>query len=164
MPEDLSAYDGIEMRVKGDGHRYKLILRTSSDWDTVGYTASFDTVRDQWQTVSSPSLRYILFNDQLVGLTVPCWIQIKLPFSSFRPVFRARTVVDAAPFDSSNIISLQACFLCSLAFIFVIINPPKSVLQPYTAHVQQVWVWWETQSYFWGRIISASIFKHTSVH
>ncbi|XP_042398454.1 protein HIGH CHLOROPHYLL FLUORESCENCE PHENOTYPE 173, chloroplastic-like [Zingiber officinale] len=85
MPEDLSAYDGIEMRVKGDGHRYKLILRTSSDWDTVGYTASFDTIRDQWQT-------------------------IKLPFSSFRPVFRARTVVDAAPFDSSNIIAVQLMY------------------------------------------------------
>ncbi|XP_009408895.2 protein HIGH CHLOROPHYLL FLUORESCENCE PHENOTYPE 173, chloroplastic-like [Musa acuminata AAA Group] len=84
-PEDLSAYDGIEMRVKGDGRRYKLILRTSSDWDTVGYPASFDTTKEQWQT-------------------------IKLPFSSFRPIFRARTVVDAAPFDPSNIISLQLMY------------------------------------------------------
>lgn len=57
IPEDLSAYDGIELRVKGDGQRYKLILRTSSEWDTVGYTASFDTVKDQWQTV-----RYTLKN------------------------------------------------------------------------------------------------------
>ncbi|URE48808.1 Complex I intermediate-associated protein 30 (CIA30) [Musa troglodytarum] len=85
-PEDLSAYDGIEIRVKGDGRRYKLILRTSSDWDTVGYTASFDTTKEKWET-------------------------IKLPFSSFRPIFRARTVMDAAPFDPSKIISLQACFL-----------------------------------------------------
>ncbi|CAL9200664.1 unnamed protein product [Musa hybrid cultivar] len=84
-PEDLSAYDGIEMRVKGDGRRYKLILRTSYDWDTVGYTASFDTTKEQWQT-------------------------IKLPFSSFRPIFRARTVTDAAPFDPSKIISLQLMY------------------------------------------------------
>ncbi|URE48806.1 Complex I intermediate-associated protein 30 (CIA30) [Musa troglodytarum] len=49
-PEDLSAYDGIEIRVKGDGRRYKLILRTSSDWDTVGYTASFDTTKEKWET------------------------------------------------------------------------------------------------------------------
>ncbi|WOL09113.1 hypothetical protein Cni_G17866 [Canna indica] len=83
-PEDLSAYDGIEMRVKGNGRRYKLILRTSSDWDTVGYTASFDTM-EQWQT-------------------------IKLPFSSFRPIFRARTVADATPFEPSNIISLQLMY------------------------------------------------------
>lgn len=51
VPEDLSAYDGIEMRVKGDGRRYKFIIRTSTDWDTVGYTASFDTEDGPWQTV-----------------------------------------------------------------------------------------------------------------
>lgn len=85
VPEDLSAYDGIELRVKGDGRLYKLILRTSADWDTVGYTASFDTVKDQWHT-------------------------IKIPFSSLRPIFRARTVVDASPFDPSNIISLQLMY------------------------------------------------------
>ncbi|KAK9714525.1 hypothetical protein RND81_06G101000 [Saponaria officinalis] len=84
-PEDLSAYDGLELRLKGDGHRYKLIVRTSSDWDTVGYTASFDTVEGQWQL-------------------------IKLPFSSLRPIFRARTVPDAPPFDATNINSLQLMY------------------------------------------------------
>lgn len=52
VPEDLSGYDGLELRLKGDGRRYKLIIRTSSDWDTVGYTAGFDTVEGQWQLVS----------------------------------------------------------------------------------------------------------------
>ncbi|XP_020250767.1 uncharacterized protein LOC109828146 [Asparagus officinalis] len=85
IPEDLSAYDGIEMRVKGDGRRYKLIVRTSSDWDTVGYTASFDTKDGQWQT-------------------------IKIPFSSLRPVFRARTKDDAPPFDPSHIFTLQLMY------------------------------------------------------
>ncbi|KAK9227540.1 hypothetical protein WN943_012593 [Citrus x changshan-huyou] len=84
-PEDLSAYDGLELRLKGDGRRYKFIVRTSSDWDTVGYTASFDTVEGQWQS-------------------------IRLPFSSLRPIFRARTVLDAPPFDPSNIVSLQLMF------------------------------------------------------
>ncbi|KAL6198277.1 hypothetical protein ACLB2K_028069 [Fragaria x ananassa] len=84
-PEDLSAYDGLELRLKGDGRRYKLIVRTSGDWDTVGYTAGFDTVGDQWQTV-------------------------RLPFSSLRPIFRAKTVPDAPPFDPSNIVSLQLMF------------------------------------------------------
>ncbi|KAF7149803.1 hypothetical protein RHSIM_Rhsim02G0147000 [Rhododendron simsii] len=84
-PEDLSAYDGVELRLKGDGRRYKLIVRTSSDWDTIGYTLSFDTIEGQWQSV-------------------------RLPFSSLRPIFRARTVSDAPPFDPSNILSLQACF------------------------------------------------------
>ncbi|GAB4831458.1 hypothetical protein Ancab_005474 [Ancistrocladus abbreviatus] len=85
VPEDLSAYDGLELHLKGDGRRYKLILRTSSDWDTVGYTASFDTSEGQWQT-------------------------IRVSFSSLRPIFRARTVSDAPPFDPSNIVSLQLMF------------------------------------------------------
>lgn len=85
VAEDLSAYDGLELRLKGDGLRYKLIVRTSRDWDTVGYTASFDTVGGQWQSV-------------------------RLPFSSLRPIFRARTVTDAPPFDPSSIVSLQLMF------------------------------------------------------
>lgn len=51
VPENLSAYDGLELRLRGDGRRYKLIVRTSSDWDTVGYTAGFDTIEGQWQSV-----------------------------------------------------------------------------------------------------------------
>lgn len=85
VPEDLSAYDGVELRVNGDGRRYKLIIRTSYEWDTVGYTASFNTTKGGWQSV-------------------------KVPFSSLKPVFRARTVTDAPPFDASNITSLQLMF------------------------------------------------------
>ncbi|XP_020205682.1 uncharacterized protein LOC109790844 isoform X2 [Cajanus cajan] len=84
-PENLSAYDGLEFRLKGDGRRYKLIVRTSSDWDTVGYTASFVTEKGKWQS-------------------------IRVPFSSLRPVFRARTMTDAPPFDPSIVISLQLMF------------------------------------------------------
>ncbi|KAL1560352.1 protein HIGH CHLOROPHYLL FLUORESCENCE PHENOTYPE 173, chloroplastic [Salvia divinorum] len=85
IPEDLSAYDGLELRIKGDGRRYKFMLRTSRDWDTVAYTTGFDTVKDQWQSV-------------------------RLPFSSLRPIFRARTVSDAQPFNPSEIISFQLMF------------------------------------------------------
>jgi hypothetical protein len=55
VPEDLSAYDGLKLCLKGDGCRYKLIIHTSLDWDTVGYTTSFDTVAGQWQSVSDIS-------------------------------------------------------------------------------------------------------------
>ncbi|KAE8653210.1 protein HIGH CHLOROPHYLL FLUORESCENCE PHENOTYPE 173, chloroplastic isoform X1 [Cucumis sativus] len=85
VPEDLSAYDGLELRVKGDGRRYKLIVRTSTDWDTVGYTAGFDTAKGEWQSV-------------------------RVPFTSLRPIFRARTVTDAPPFDPTNVVSLQLMF------------------------------------------------------
>ncbi|KAL9329447.1 hypothetical protein ACSQ67_004450 [Phaseolus vulgaris] len=84
-PENLSAYDGLEFRLKGDGRRYKIIVRTSSDWDTVGYTSGFDTEKGKWQS-------------------------IQVPFSSLRPVFRARTVSDAPPFDPSIVASLQLMF------------------------------------------------------
>ncbi|EPS64358.1 hypothetical protein M569_10423, partial [Genlisea aurea] len=85
VPQDLSAYDGLELRIKGDGRRYKLIVRTSRDWDAVGYVAVFDTAKDQWQSV-------------------------RLPFALLRPVFRARTVPDAPPFDPSEVVSLQLMF------------------------------------------------------
>ncbi|XP_045791740.1 protein HIGH CHLOROPHYLL FLUORESCENCE PHENOTYPE 173, chloroplastic-like [Trifolium pratense] len=84
-PEDLSAYDGLEFRLKGDGRRYKVIIRTSTDWDALGYTGGFDTEKGKWQS-------------------------IQLPFSSLRPILRARTVPDAPPFDPSNIASLQLMF------------------------------------------------------
>ncbi|RVW83790.1 hypothetical protein CK203_041770 [Vitis vinifera] len=58
VPEDVSAYDGLELRLKGDGRRYKLIVRTSNDWDTVGYTASFDTVDSQWQSLMFSKFEY----------------------------------------------------------------------------------------------------------
>ncbi|KAK2438284.1 hypothetical protein P8452_34000 [Trifolium repens] len=84
-PEDLSAYDGLEFRLKGDGRRYKVIIRTSTDWDALGYTGGFDTEKGKWQS-------------------------IQLPFSSLRPIFRAKTVSDAPPFNPRNVASLQLMF------------------------------------------------------
>ncbi|KAL3693896.1 hypothetical protein R1sor_007547 [Riccia sorocarpa] len=82
---NLSAYEGIEMRVKGNGRRFKLIIRLSADWDALGYTLSFDTAYNEWQTV-------------------------RLPFKDFVPVFRARSVKDAPPFDPAKITSLQVLY------------------------------------------------------
>ncbi|MQL75428.1 hypothetical protein Taro_007831 [Colocasia esculenta] len=125
-PEDLSAYDGLELRVKGDGRRYKLIVRTSDGWDTVGYTWSFDTINGEWQTV-------------------------RLPFSSLRAVFRARTMVDALPFDSSNILMfskfeydgklnptfVEGAFQLPLSSIRAYINDP---ITPRLVHVSSAGV------------------------
>lgn len=38
-----AAFDGLELRVKGNGLRYKCIIRTDPGWDAVGYTLAFDT-------------------------------------------------------------------------------------------------------------------------
>ncbi|MGK7891808.1 MAG: CIA30 family protein [Leptolyngbyaceae cyanobacterium] len=64
---DLSAYTGIQLRVKGDGNRYKFLLRDQAQWDGVAYAYSFDTVADTWLTVA-------------------------VPFAEMVPVFRARTM------------------------------------------------------------------------
>jgi hypothetical protein len=34
---NLAAYDGLRLRVKGNGLRFKCIIRTDSNWDGIGY-------------------------------------------------------------------------------------------------------------------------------
>ncbi|MEM8604722.1 MAG: CIA30 family protein [Cyanobacteria bacterium P01_H01_bin.121] len=81
-PLDLSGYDGVDLRVKGDGQRYKFILRDSAQWDGPSYALSFDTVYNIWMTV-------------------------RIPFADLRANFRAKTVTDAPPLDTTKISSLQ---------------------------------------------------------
>lgn len=45
-PLDLSDFDGIKLRVCGDGQKYKLILRSEEGWDSVGHFLSFETNAD----------------------------------------------------------------------------------------------------------------------
>ncbi len=82
QPWDLSSYQGIRLKVKGDGKRYKFITRCEGKWDGVSYCYSFDTVVDEWLTMD------ILFDDLI-------------------PVFRAKTLKDADKFDFSKVYSLQ---------------------------------------------------------
>nr|WP_225226063.1 CIA30 family protein [Komarekiella delphini-convector] len=81
-PFNLSDYEGVKLRVRGDGQRYKIFLRTETQWDGVGYGYSFDTVANTW-------------------------IDIHVPFADLIPVFRAKTVKDAPPIDSSKVCSFQ---------------------------------------------------------
>ncbi len=81
-PLDLSDFEGIELKVKGDGKRYKFITRCEGKWDGIGYCYSFDTV----------------FNFPTT---------IRIPFQDLIPVFRAKTVGDADPLDSSKVYSMQ---------------------------------------------------------
>ncbi|KAG6419282.1 hypothetical protein SASPL_121498 [Salvia splendens] len=79
IPEDLSAYDGLELRIKGDGRRYKFMLRTSRDWDTVAYTTGFDSVKDQWQSLMFSKFEYD-------GKLNPTFVEgpFQLPISTIR--------------------------------------------------------------------------------
>jgi monofunctional biosynthetic peptidoglycan transglycosylase len=75
---DLSAYDGVLLRVRGDGNRYAFRLRTTKAFDGVSYEARFETVKDEWTTV-------------------------RLPFDAFQAVFRGNRVPGAAPLDLTSI-------------------------------------------------------------
>ena len=81
-PVNLIGYKGIKLRLKGDGKHYKFLLRNESSWDGTAYSYAFDTVSDRW-------------------------IDVCVPFAELVPVFRAKTLKDAPPFDPSNISSMQ---------------------------------------------------------
>lgn len=75
---DLSGYDGLTLRVRGDGKRYGLRLRTSGAADGVNYQADF---------TPAPG----------------AWLDIRLPFAGFPPLYRGRPVVGHPPLDPAAI-------------------------------------------------------------
>lgn len=81
-PLNLSQHSGIELQIKGDGQRYKFLIRDGDSWDSLAYAYSFDTVPNQWTTV-------------------------RIPFNLMTPVFRAKTVNDAPSLNTAKIRSLQ---------------------------------------------------------
>ena len=83
---DLSRYEGFELRVKGDGKRYKFIARCEGKWDGISYCYSFDTLDYHWTT-------------------------IRIPFNQLIPVFRAKTLDNADSFDASRTYAIQ--LMCS---------------------------------------------------
>jgi monofunctional biosynthetic peptidoglycan transglycosylase len=66
----LAGYDGIAVRIKGDGRKYQLRLRTDDGFDGISYKAEFQTTTDKW-------------------------ITIELPFEEFVPTYRGRIIPDA---------------------------------------------------------------------
>ena len=78
---DLAGFDGIALRVRGDGKGYKLRLRTDPDFDGVTYEAAFTPERDTWAAV-------------------------RVPLGAFVPVFRGRMLSNVPPLDPSQIKTL----------------------------------------------------------
>ena len=64
---DLEGYDGLVLRVRGDGKTYGVRLRTESRFDGVSYQVKLATEAGRW-------------------------IEARLPFAAFRPGFRGREV------------------------------------------------------------------------
>jgi hypothetical protein len=81
-PLNLSGHQGIELQMKGDGQRYKFLIRDEDSWDSLAYAYSFDTVPDQW-------------------------ISVRIPFNLMTPVFRAKIVNNGQPLNTAKIRSLQ---------------------------------------------------------
>ena len=77
-PTDLSSRKGLTVRVRGDGRRYRLRLRTDDRYDGIAYQAEFGTAAGEWE-------------------------EITLPFAEFAPSFRGRRPPGAEPLDPSRI-------------------------------------------------------------
>ena len=78
QPMDLSPYDGVTLKVRGDGRRYQLRFRHDGAFDGVAYMAEFETKRGEW-------------------------MDIDLPFEGFRPTFRGRAPRGSGPLDPARI-------------------------------------------------------------
>lgn len=76
---DLSDYDGVALRVRGDGQRYQLRFTTRAS--RVVYAGTFDTHADSWA-------------------------EIEIPFTSLEKTFRGRDVPGAPRFDPGDITSV----------------------------------------------------------
>lgn len=75
---DLEGFNGIVLRLRGDGQTYGVRLRTSSQFDGVSYQAKVATEAGRWA-------------------------EVKIPFEVFRAVFRGRQVPDYPALDPGEI-------------------------------------------------------------
>ena len=78
---DLSSFEGLVLRVRGDGKRYGFRIRTNTSFDGVSY-----------QLVISPPAGE--------------WHDVKLRFADFEPVYRGRTVAGHPPLDPARVTTL----------------------------------------------------------
>jgi hypothetical protein len=78
---DLRGFTGVRLRVRGDGKRYKLTLRTDPPFDGVAYQQGFRPGADVWR-------------------------EIDLPFDRFAPTFRGRPAPEAGPLDPRFVVTI----------------------------------------------------------
>lgn len=119
-PLNLADYDGVELQVKGDGNRYKFMLRTDNRWDGIAHCYSFDTVADQW-------------------------ISIRIPFQELVPVFRARTVPDS----SLNLNQVYAWQLMLSKFEYDGALNPRFEPGPFQLQIRSIQVYRQTWQPQW---------------
>ena len=83
QPSDytFTGYEGIAIRLKGDGKRYKFSLKNSMYLDSIRYEAAFNTEKGSWTIV-------------------------RIPFNTLVPSFRGRILTNEPPIDVSKVKSL----------------------------------------------------------
>lgn len=81
-PLDLSEFDGLRLRVRGDGRNWKVSLRTGQGRNDHNWQAPFKTRKGEG------------------------WQEVILPFDVFAPSFHGRYARTAKPLDRANIRSL----------------------------------------------------------
>ena len=75
---NLAGFDGISVRLKGDGKKYQFRLRTNDRFDGIAYRYHFKT-------------------------DINKWIIIRVPFNECVPVFRGRALDDVEPISPNKI-------------------------------------------------------------
>jgi monofunctional biosynthetic peptidoglycan transglycosylase len=75
---DLSEFEGVRVRVRGDGRSYQIRFRLDGSFDGISYAREFDTEPGVWQ-------------------------EIDLPFEGFQPTFRGYVPRGAGPLDPARI-------------------------------------------------------------
>ena len=75
---NLEAYDGIALRVRGDGNIYRFRIRTEAAGPGISYTALFETEAGAWQ-------------------------EVYIPFAEMVPLYRGYVVNDAGALDASSV-------------------------------------------------------------
>ena len=75
---ELVGYEGFRLRVRGDGRRYKLRVRTGDRFNSAAYEREFETIADTWTTVI-------------------------VPFEQMMPTWRGRRLPNYPPVDSNQI-------------------------------------------------------------
>jgi len=56
---ELEKYSGLRLRVKGDGKKYQLRLRTDDNFDGVAFKHEFITEPDEWMEIDFPFEKFI---------------------------------------------------------------------------------------------------------
>ena len=77
---DLSEYDGLRVRLRGDGKRYGFRLKTDSSFDGVSYQVFVEPPAGEW-------------------------VELELPFDDFVPVYRGRVVRDHPKLNPARIMT-----------------------------------------------------------